>query len=71
MTKPLHPEQDELETAIEEIERGESDRPSVEVVIREQKSSFPRVPNTRLAQAVAGLIAIAAIVKVILEILTL
>lgn len=65
-------QRDELDELIEELERLDSDRPSVEVVIKQEKESLlPKVPNTRLAQIVAGLIALAAIVKVVLEILSL
>ena len=65
-------QRDELDEVIEELERLDSDRPSVEVVIKQEKESLlPKVPNTRLAQIVAGLIALAAIVKVVLEILSL
>lgn len=61
---------DDLETAIADLERSDSDRPSVEVLIKQEKNSIlPHVPNTRLAQVVAGLIALVAIIKLVLEIL--
>ena len=69
MSQPPH---DELEEAIEALERLDSDRPSVEVIVKQEKASLiPKVPNTRLAQVVAGLVAAAAIAKMIWEILQL
>jgi len=68
---------DDLETVIGELERSESDRPSTEITIvteprgREKDSLIAKLPSSKFAQVVIGLVALAAIVKTIWEILKL
>ena len=64
---------DELEEAITELENSDSDRPSAEITIVTggKESLIPKLPNTKLGQIVIGLVACAAIAKIIWEILKL
>ena len=60
-------EQDEIQKEIDELAGYPSDRPSVEVVINNQKSLVPKTPQGKLATILAILVALATIAGALIK----